>query len=99
MTKLTALMFALTTLASSGCYAHSGYYAEPAYAVRGPGYAVPMTGYMRPFGYGYEREHVYGQYRPIAVAPRREYRGAVATRGSARPAPHRAPAAGRGYRR
>jgi hypothetical protein len=93
MTKLTALLLTLTTFAATGCYAHAGYYAEPVYVAPAPINVVPTVGYVQPYGYGYERAHVY-------VAPRPAYRAPMlAARVSARPGPHRVAPAARGYRR
>ena len=44
MTKpVLILMFTVTLLAASGCYAHAGYYAEPMYAAPMPVYVVPIA--------------------------------------------------------
>ena len=100
MTRMTALLMLLTALAATGCYARAGYYAEPAYLATV--YAAPTAVYARPYsyGYGYERPDVYITSRPVFVAPRPVYRApAYSARFVARPAPHRAAPAVRGYRR
>jgi len=100
MNKLTALLLTLTTLSASGCYARAGYYAEPVYVAPAPVNVVPTAGYVQPYGYGYERAHVYVVPRPVYVEPRPVYRAPMhAARVSARPVPHRGVPAARGYRR
>ncbi len=100
MTKLTAFFLTLTTFAATGCYAHTGYYAEPVYATPAPVTVVPTVGYVQPYGYGYERAHAYVAPRPVYIAPRPVYRTPMyAARVSARPTPYRVAAPVRGYRR
>ena len=76
MTKRTALLLTLTTLVATGCYAHAGYYAEPAYVAPEPVYVAPTPVYAQPYGYGYgyKRAGTYVAPRPVYVEPRPMYR-------------------------
>ncbi len=109
MTKLMALLFTLTTLVATDCYAHPRYYAGPAYGPRARVYVAPTSGYVTPYsyGYGYERPGVYVAPQPVYVAPgpvfsgpRPAYREPMyASRIAFRPVPYRMAPGARSWRR
>lgn len=74
MSKFTLLLLAATTTLATGCYAHAGYYAEPAYIAPVPVYVAPRPVYVEPYPFGYAHVHVtrepaYVAPRPVDVAP------------------------------